>query len=129
MVGAHDGAPLAVAAQNRVTAKGVWRCRETGIDPDGQKRHPDELSERMNWLEQQPWGKRRVHIIDREADSAAHMRQPSGGGGCASRRFRRCASRGSRWESGKWRNGWHFMRRGDSNARAGSPCSGSPVRR
>jgi hypothetical protein len=62
LVGAHDGAPLAVAAQNRVTAGGVWRCREKDIDPDGQKRHLDELSERMNRLEQPPWGKRRVRV-------------------------------------------------------------------
>ena len=48
------GAPLAVAAQNLVTAGDVWRCRETDIDPDGQKRHLDESSGRMNWLEQQP---------------------------------------------------------------------------
>jgi hypothetical protein len=73
-VGAEDGSPLAVPVQNLVTAEGVWRCREAGIVPDEQM-HLSELSERMSWLEQQPWGKRLVHIIDREADSAAHMRQ------------------------------------------------------
>ena len=74
LVGADDGAPLAVAVQNLVTAEGVWRCRETGIVPDEQT-HLDELSERMDWLEQQSWGKRLVHLIDREADWAAHLRQ------------------------------------------------------
>ena len=74
LVGADDGAPLAVAVQNLVTAEGVWRCRETGIVPDEQT-HLDELSERMDWLEQQSWGKRLAHLIDREADWAAHLRQ------------------------------------------------------
>ena len=36
LVGAHDGAPLAVAAQNLMTARGVWRCRETDIGPNEQ---------------------------------------------------------------------------------------------
>jgi hypothetical protein len=49
------------------------------ITPDGQT-HLDELSERMDWLEQQPFDKRLVHVIDREADSAAHMRQWSARG-------------------------------------------------
>jgi hypothetical protein len=65
---------LAVAAQNLVTAEGVWHCREADIAPGGQT-HLDELSERMDWLEQQPFGKRLAPIIDREADSAAHIRQ------------------------------------------------------
>jgi hypothetical protein len=36
LVGAGDGAPLAVAARNLVTAEGVWRCREADITPGGQ---------------------------------------------------------------------------------------------
>jgi hypothetical protein len=75
-VSAHDGAALGVPAQNLVTAEGGWRCRERGIGPDEQT-HPDELSGRMIWLEQQSWGKRLVHIVDREADSAVHLRQGS----------------------------------------------------
>jgi hypothetical protein len=74
LVGAGDGAPLAVAAQNLVTAEGIWRCREADITLGGHI-HLDELSERMDWLEQQPFDKRLAPIIDREADSAAHMRQ------------------------------------------------------
>jgi hypothetical protein len=73
LASAKDGAPLAVAAQNLVTAEGVWRCRETDIALGGQT-HLDESRERMDWLEQQPFDKRWVHVIDREADSAAHMR-------------------------------------------------------
>jgi hypothetical protein len=74
LVSAAEGAPLAVPAQNLVTAQGVWRCREEAISAGGQT-HLDEVSERMGWLEEQQFGKRLVHIIDREADSAAHMRQ------------------------------------------------------
>jgi hypothetical protein len=73
LVGAGDGAPLAVAARNLVTAEGVWRYREADITPDEQT-HLDELSERMDWLEQS-FDKRWGHVIDREADSVAHMRQ------------------------------------------------------
>jgi hypothetical protein len=73
LVGAEDAAPLAVPAQNLGTAQGGWRCRETDIVPDEQT-HLCEWSERMDWLEQQPWGKQLVPILDREADSAAHMR-------------------------------------------------------
>jgi hypothetical protein len=37
--------------------------------------HLDELSERIAWLEQQEFGKPLLHIVDREADSVAHLRQ------------------------------------------------------
>ncbi|MBI1907316.1 MAG: transposase [Rhodocyclales bacterium] len=79
LVSAADGAPLAVPAQNLVTAQGLWRCRDETISAGGQT-HLDELSERMDWLEAQQFGKRLVHIIDREADSAAHMRRWSAQG-------------------------------------------------
>jgi len=79
LASAADGAPLAVPAQNLVTAQGVWCCREDELSAGGQT-HLDEVSERMRWLEEQQLGKPLVHIIDREADSAAHMRQWSGRG-------------------------------------------------
>jgi hypothetical protein len=50
LLGAEDGAPRAVAAQNLVTAQGVWRCREAEIGPDEQS-HLDELGARTDWLE------------------------------------------------------------------------------
>lgn len=74
LVSAVDGAPLASPAQNLVTAEGVWQSREDEIVVD-RKPHLDELSERMAWLEQQAFGRRLVHVIDREADSVAHWRQ------------------------------------------------------
>jgi hypothetical protein len=106
-VDAGEGRPLAVPVQNRVTAEGVWRCRETDIGPNEQT-HLDELSERMDWLKEQAWGKQWVPIADREADSEAHMRQWSERGHycwCASRRLRRCASTSVRWGSEKSRSG------------------------
>ena len=75
MVSAADGAPLASPAQNLVTDEGVWQSSEDEILADGKKPHLDELSERMTWLEQQAFGRRLVHVIDREADSVAHWRQ------------------------------------------------------
>ena len=103
------GAPLAVASQNRVMAKDVWRCRETGIGPDEQT-HLDELSERMNWLELQPWGKRRVPVVDREGDSAVHRRQWSEHGQHGRVRVKAVSSvcfdgQSMRIREGKWRNG------------------------
>lgn len=74
LVHAEDGLPLSVIAQNLVSAKGVWQSRKAGIQPNDQT-HLDELSERIDWIEQQGLTKRLVHIVDREADSADHLRQ------------------------------------------------------
>lgn len=74
LVDAQDGNPLSVAAQNLVSAQGAWQSRRAQMQADDQT-HLDELSERMDWIEQQRFGKRLVHIVDREADSAAHLRQ------------------------------------------------------
>ncbi len=37
--------------------------------------HLDELSERIDWIEQQQFARRLVHIVDREADSVDHLRR------------------------------------------------------
>lgn len=79
LASATDGAPLAVPAQNLATAQGVWSCREESFSTGGQT-HLDEVSDRMLWLEEQQLGKQLVHIIDREADSVAHMRRWSSRG-------------------------------------------------
>lgn len=73
LVSAETGAPLGVPAQNLVTAQGVWSSQEEAINP-WVSSHLDELSERMTWLEQQALGAKRVHLVDREADSVAHLR-------------------------------------------------------
>lgn len=79
LVSAQDGAPLGVPAQNLVTAEGLWSSREEGISALVPS-HLDELSERMTWLEQQGLGSRLVHLVDREADSVAHLRRWSRAG-------------------------------------------------
>ena len=98
LVGADDGAPLAVAVQNLVTAEGVWRCRETGIVPDEQT-HLDELSERMDWLENSRGAS--VWCISSTAKpigrpTCANGANAASTGWCVSRRLRRCAPTGSR---------------------------------
>jgi hypothetical protein len=55
-----------------VTANGVLSTMTPEVARA--KPHLDELSERMAWLEKQGLGKPLVHIVDREADSVAHMR-------------------------------------------------------
>lgn len=66
------GAPLGALAQNLVMQEGVWstyRAKCQQVQP-----HLDELSERINWLEEAKLNKPLVHIVDREADSIAHLR-------------------------------------------------------
>lgn len=74
LVNAQNGNPLSVTAQNLVSAEGVWQSRRATIQGDEQT-HLDELTERIDWIEQQQFAKRLVHIVDREADSIRHLRQ------------------------------------------------------
>ena len=74
LVNAQDGLPLAVVAQNLVNAKGMWQSRQASMQPKDQT-HLDELTERIDWIEQQSLSKQLIHIIDREADSVDHLRQ------------------------------------------------------
>lgn len=69
----RGGDPLGAIAQNLVTAQGVWSSYEEGCQPC--LAHLDELSVRMQWLEEQELGKALVHVVDREADSVGHLRQ------------------------------------------------------
>ncbi|MHB0985131.1 MAG: transposase [Sulfuricella sp.] len=78
LVSDRDGAPLVAPAQNLVTAAGILSSR--GGDATPSMPHLDELSERMAWLEKQNLGKPLVHIVDREADSVAHLRRWSEAG-------------------------------------------------
>jgi len=78
LVSDRDGIPLSAPAQNLVTANGILSTMASGVVPD--KPHLDELGERMAWLEKQNFGKPLVHIVDREADSVAHMRDWSEAG-------------------------------------------------
>lgn len=70
--GAHSGTP-----QPTTSGADVSQCAAPTA-PDNafeSPRHLDELSERMRWLEAQQLGRPLVHIVDREADSVAHLRQ------------------------------------------------------
>ena len=74
LVSSRTGAPLGAPAQNLVTAQGTWQWRQEQITP-GKQTHLDELTERMAWLQQQEMASTLVHVIDREADSVAHIRR------------------------------------------------------
>lgn len=73
LVADRDGAPICAPVQNLRTAHGVLSSRSEGLLE--MKPHLDELSERVAWLEAQKVGRALVHVVDREADSVAHLRQ------------------------------------------------------
>ena len=74
LVNAQHGLPLSVVAQNLVSAEGVWQSRQGKMQANDQT-HLDELSQRIDWIEQQQFARRLIHIVDREADSVDHLRQ------------------------------------------------------
>jgi hypothetical protein len=69
----RTGAALAPLCQNIVSAEGIHSTRSEAT----LKREPhlDELTKRMEYLEQLQLGRPVVHIIDREGDSVGHFRQ------------------------------------------------------
>jgi hypothetical protein len=67
-----QGDPLGAVVQNLHTQRGVW---STYAACTLKRPHLEELGDRMEWLEGQGWDKPLVHIVDREADSVAHLRQ------------------------------------------------------
>lgn len=73
LVSDRDGSPLVAPVQNLVTAEGVWQSRSSARV--ARQPHLDEATERMAYLEAQPLGRPIVHLIDREADSVAHLRE------------------------------------------------------
>lgn len=72
----QDGQPLAPLGLDLTTAKGVYQCQE--VKPQSPTSHLDQLLARIGWQEQLGLGKPLVHIVDREADSASHLRQLMG---------------------------------------------------
>lgn len=74
LVHAQNGNPLSVVAQNLASAEGVWQSRQARIQMEEQT-HLDELTQRIDWIEQQSFARRLVHIVDREGDSIDHLRQ------------------------------------------------------
>ncbi|MDT4839614.1 IS4 family transposase ISPpr4 [compost metagenome] len=73
LVADRDGAPICSPAQNLSTGEGVLSSCTPGLQPHAP--HLDELTQRIDWLEQQQFDKPLVHIVDREGDSVAHLRQ------------------------------------------------------
>lgn len=73
LMGDRAGDPVGALAQNLVTAQGVWSTYRSGSQ--AAVPHLDELTTRIEWLEGQGLARPMVHIVDREADSVAHLRQ------------------------------------------------------
>ncbi|NBA93878.1 transposase [Pseudomonas sp. R5(2019)] len=73
LISDRDGAPICTPALNLATNKGVLSTRTD--EPLESQKHLDELTQRIAWLQAQDFAKPLVHIVDREADSAAHLRQ------------------------------------------------------
>ena len=71
----RDGLPWVAPVRNRVTAAGGWPSRAATI----QAPLPplDELTERLEWLENQGLTKPLAPTVDREADSVAPLRRGS----------------------------------------------------
>ena len=76
LVSDRTGQPLAPICQNLVCADGLYTTRSDAVLPVAT--HLDELSERIQFLEAQAWGKPLVHVVDREGDSVGHYRQWQG---------------------------------------------------
>ena len=79
MVDAQNGLPLSIIAQNLCSNEGCWQSRKATMQK-ADVTHLDELTERMDWIGEQNCAKKLVHIVDREADSVAHMRSWSQAG-------------------------------------------------
>jgi hypothetical protein len=71
-----DGRPLVPLLHNVVAAQQVYTTMsdEPRSHSNAHQQHLEDLSERMAWIEERGWEKPLVHIIDREADSVAHLR-------------------------------------------------------
>jgi len=81
IIGDQNGAPIAPVAQRLVSADGSYATYRDSDQPDTSvKRHLDELSDCIAYLEQQNFAKPLVHIIDREGDSIGHIRRWENGG-------------------------------------------------
>jgi len=71
LVDARNGKPLSVAAQNLVSAEGIWQSRYATIQPNDQT-HLDELSERIEWLERQNFAKRQWLVRVKAGSQVQH---------------------------------------------------------
>ena len=78
LVDASSGLPIAPLAQTLTDASG---CYSTFSEQYSERKsHLDSLAEQIKTIEQYPIEKTKVHIIDREGDSIAHLREISNHG-------------------------------------------------
>lgn len=73
LLDSNDGEPLAPLGLDLRSKKGTLKCKHVEIQED--KKHLDQLIERISWQEQLGLARPLVHIVDREADSVTHLRQ------------------------------------------------------
>lgn len=75
LVSDQDGRPIAPVAQRLESNDGSYvSYAEASDKPRESGTHLDELSHCIDYLEAQPFDKPLVHMIDRESDSAGHLR-------------------------------------------------------
>ena len=73
LLSSENGQPLAPLGVDLTTGKGTYQCRQTEVQE--KKPHLEQLVERIDWQERQGLTKPLVHLVDREADSAPHLRR------------------------------------------------------
>lgn len=78
LVDAASGLPIAPLAQTLTDASGCYSTFNEQYTE--RKSHLDSLAEQIKTIEQYPIEKTKVHIIDREGDSIAHLREMSSNG-------------------------------------------------
>ena len=76
LLNSDTGQPLAPLGLDLKAEQGTYQCRNS--EPQPSQPHLEQLVERIEWQESLPLEKPLVHIIDREADSAPHLRQLMG---------------------------------------------------
>jgi len=74
LISDKTGLPLAPVAQRLVTANGSYSTYKNNALEESVASHLDEVTTCIDYLQQQPFAKPLVHLIDREADSIRHIR-------------------------------------------------------
>ena len=73
LINSETGEPIAPLGLELTNSKGTLQCDQTEVQ--GKQTHLDQLVNRAHLLDEMELGKKLVHIIDREADSAPHLRK------------------------------------------------------
>lgn len=76
LLNSDTGQPIAPLGLDLKTEDGTYSCRE--FESQETKPHLEQLVDRIEWQDNLPFDKALVHIVDREADSAQHLRQLMG---------------------------------------------------